>query len=236
MLLLALFSCRSGPTALRVPATESWKDSILKRHLAVAGQVPFYDTTNVDFKMMRAYEANDSAGLTKMEANFESRVDTYTRNRHFIDSCTKQTPIDKLNGLEAYRFDYSGGLCPYSTSLTIVRYADSIRVNTLVYQMSWDGSNQYKQLAQYTIRLDSLRWADFRERLEEADFWGLKPDNDKNGLDGFSLHVSGFKDAYDREPAKYGYVYRWCPHSGIMDCFRWLIKVAKCKKGCVTAN
>jgi hypothetical protein len=233
LFLLALFSCNPRPAANMEGAKESLRDSILKRHLAIVRGIPYYDTFSADFQLLKAYYSNDSNSLVKNDSAFEKRISRHARRQKFYDSCTGQLPLSRLNCIQAYRFEYHGPICSFITTLTIVHYQDSTVLHTLVFVAELDQDTS-KIVTDYSIRLDSTKWADFEERLNGADFWGLKEENGNSGIDGSNLWVYGYTKESNWEPARYQYVHRWSPISGIRDCFEWLLKLSKCKTGCLT--
>ncbi len=111
-------------------------------------------------------------------------------------------------------------------------------LSTIVYQYAWD-TIPCKIISQTTITIDSLRWDEFQVSLEVADFWGLKPDNGKRGVDGSTLEVYGFKKATNPtwDSDRSAFISRWNPaYNSIFSSFILLLKYSKTRKGCLTAS
>ena len=199
--------------------------------------LPYYDTSVIEFKLLRAYSLNDTNTLEKLVRyleNMNTKVDWQIN----MDSCVKQQALKDIKAEEKYRFNYGAAFCPYTTSATIIRYKDSTVLTTIVFQHAWD-TLPCKIIDQSTIKIDSLSWDKFQESLEVADFWGLKPDNGKHGVDGSSLEVYGFKKGRNSEwnPDKASRIERWSPaYNSILSSFILLLKFSKTKKGCIWAS
>ncbi|MBI4946611.1 MAG: hypothetical protein HY840_09440 [Bacteroidetes bacterium] len=212
------------------------KDSILKKYISIVDTLPYYDTSSIEFKLIKAYSSNDTNTLKKLVGHFENM----TRKLDWqinLDSCVKQQAFKDIRSEEKYRFNYSAALCPYATSATIINYKDSTVLNTIVYQYAWD-TLPCKVIEQTTVAIDSVGWAMFQESLEVADFWGLRPDNGEHGVDGSTLEIYGFKKGTNSEwdPDRSNFIERWSPaYNSILSSFTLLLKYSKTKKGCITA-
>lgn len=213
------------------------KDSVLKKYISMVDTLPYYDTSTIEFKLLKAYSLNDTNTLTKLVGHLEN-INTKLGWQINLDSCVKQQDFKDINAEEKYRFNYSSAFCPYTTSTTIIKYKGSTVLNTIVYQYAWD-TLPCKIIDQSTISIDSLSWVKFQESLEVADFWGLKPDNGKHGVDGSTLEVYGFKKGTNPEwsPDKSSFIERWSPaYNSILNSFILLLKFSKTKKGCMWAS
>ena len=199
--------------------------------------LPYYDTSTNEFKLLKAYSSNDTNTLKKLVGQVEY-MNTKLDWQINLDSCVKQQAFKDIRSEEKYRFTFSSAFCPYKTSTTIIKYKDSTVLNTIVYQYAWD-TLPCKIIDQSTIRIDSLSWYKFQQSLEIADFWGLKPDNGKQGVDGSTLEVYGFKKGTNSKwnPDKSCYISRWSPaYNSILNSFVLLLKYSKTKKGCMWAS
>ncbi len=199
--------------------------------------LPYYDTTTLEFRLLKAYSLNDTTTLKRLVERLK-KMNTKADWQINLDSCVKQEAFKDVNSEEAYRFNYSSAFCPYRTSITIIKYKDSTVLNTVVYQYAWD-TVPCKIIEQSAVAIDSLSWAKFQESLRLADFWGLKTDNGIHGVDGDVLEVYGFKQGTnpDWNPDKTNFISRWTPaYNSILDSFVILLKYSKTKKGCMTAS
>lgn len=199
--------------------------------------LPYYDTSTIEFKLLKAYSLNDTNTLKNLIEHLEN-INTKLGYQINLDSCVKQQEFKNIHAEEKYRFNYSSAFCPYTTSTTIIKYKDSTVLNTIVYQYARD-TLPFKIIDQSAISIDSLSWDKFQESLEVADFWGLKPDNGKHSVDGSTLEVYGFKKGTNAEwnPDKSKFIERWSPeYNSILNSFILLLKFSKTKKGCMWAS
>ena len=108
---LSVFACRSN---IKSESKNSIRDSIFKKHLAMIDTMPYYDTNNVDFKLIRAYSLNDTNTLENLQKHFEI-LNTKADWRLNIDSCISLPKFEMLKADEAYRFEYSSNCICHST-------------------------------------------------------------------------------------------------------------------------
>ncbi len=209
-------------------------DSVLRKYISIVDVLPYYDTTTIEFRLLKAYSLNDTSTLKKIVRQFEIANKEYDLEIT-LDSLLNQEAFNDLISEEKYRFIYSSSFCPYITTTTIVKFKNSTVLNTVVYQHTID-SLTYKIVDQSTFSIDSLRWEKFQESMEVADFWGLKHDNRKHGVDGSTLEVYGFKKGTnpDWDPDKSSFISRWSlANISILNCFILLLKYSNTKKGCL---
>lgn len=228
------YSCKTDTSHGTRNAT---KDSLLKKYISIVDTLPYHDTSTIEYKLLKAYSLNDTNTLEKLVEFFEN-INTTVDWQINIDSCVKQQAFKDISSEEKYRFNYSSAFCPYTTSSTIIKYKDSTILNTIVYQYAWD-TVPCKIIDQSRVTIDSISWAKFKKLLEVADFWGLKPDNGKHGVDGSTLKVYGFKKGtnYDWNPDKSSFISRWSPaYNSILNSFILLLEYSKTKKGCIWAS
>jgi hypothetical protein len=212
-------------------AQKELKDSLLQKFLSIVNTLPYYDTTGLDFKLLRACSVNDTNAIREIVKYFQFQ-NTKQKWQIDLDSCSKLQIFKDIQADEKYRFEYHGSFCPYKTSTTVVKNNDSIVINTIVYQYAWD-TTPCKIIERSSVVIDSLKWEKFVESIERADFWGLKYDNGKHGVDGSVLEVYGFKKGNLYGPAKANVISRWSPGGSIVDCFILLLKYSKTKNGCL---
>ncbi len=154
-----------------------------------------------------------------------------------MDSCLIKDSLVTQNVEEAYRFEYWSFMCPYNTRLEIRKYPDSISVVITIYQYAWhEQPCVLKEKIRKTI--SNEEWKEFQEKMESADFWGLKNHNDISGTDGSDIEIHGFKKGLPpRFPNQKHYVYRWSPEmSSIMNPVYFLVKLCKIKQGCLRSE
>src|SRR5258705_11665985 len=108
-LLPFLVCCKESSSPI---ANVSFKDSILKEHFAQIDSREFYDTTNYDFKVLKAYYKNDTSFFEQMQKNIEFERKNGNENSYF-DSCALLKKLSDLNVDEAYRFQHTESFCFY---------------------------------------------------------------------------------------------------------------------------
>jgi len=213
------------------------KDSLLQKYLGLIDSLPYYDSNSIDLQMLKAFSLNDTSTLEQLLERTRYLNTKLDWEKH-LDSCVKQPSFEDIAAEEKYRFSYNQSFCPYVTTLTAIKQKDSMFLNTIVYQYAWD-SVPCKIISQSIKPIDSLVWGEFQESLERADFWGLRSDNGRHGLDGSSLMAFGFKRSHylQSAPDKSNFISRWSPASNaVFSCFILLLKYSKAKDGCITVR
>jgi hypothetical protein len=185
----------------------------------------------MDYKMLKAYVLNDTAGLKALWEILDLKK---SRWDIMWDSCFNVKSIDEIKGEEIYRFSYTASFCRYHTVTTVIKTHDSVSVNTLVWHYEYGNTSMSCELVeQDTVLLDNTQWEKFEASLKVADFWGLKEDNGDTGLDGNTLYVDGCKRGFPKMRTR---IHRWSPdEQPIQASFLLLLKYCKTKKGCLTA-
>lgn len=206
-------------------------DSILVKHFKAVESAEDFDSTDINYKVLKAYVNNDIIFLKNRGADI---VDNERNNEQwqFLDSCIHQPKIQSLPVDEAYRFVYLAGFCPYKINVTVSRKGDSSNLHFILYQYKWDTAD-CRIISEYDKAISPKNWKEIIESLNECDFWGLKKDNGVHGVDGSTLTVTGFRqrDSLFNSPAKFNYVYRWSPY-GLSGPFQLILKLSGNKKGC----
>lgn len=230
-LLAVLCSCNH--TTNHIP-TAAYKDTIVKDHLQYIETVGEYDTTDLNYKVLKAYVKNDTAYFRKLQSDIEENK-RFRKQWEVLDSCIHQPKVQELNADKAYRFIYNSAFCPYRINITISKSGDSSNLHFILYQFKWDTAS-CRIISEYNKPLTDKNWEDFTEAIQKADFWGLKKENGLHGLDGDDIKVWGFEKgdtAYNRQ-IKFNYVERWLTtKSSLADPFHLLLKLSGNKKGCI---
>jgi len=240
---LFLVCCKQPPSTKPLLG---YKDSVVNEYLAQIDSLEFYDTTNYDFKVMKAYFKNDTSFFRQMQKDIEFEKKNGNENSYF-DSCALLKKLSDLNVDEAYRFQHIESFCFYGQFVTISRIGNSISLHYLEISFSPDGKTIIYQdkkggkrigpgcriEKEFSRNLDKKDWQMFEEYLEDADYWGLKPHNPRLGFDGSSWTVEG----YYKQP-RYGTeqqihkVYRWSPINSFAELGRLFMKLSGEKSMC----
>ena len=223
---LLLFSC-TGTNSHEPKST--FRDSVIKFYREEANINRKFDTSDFNYKLLNAYIAYDSAALNKIFAEINKEKES-RKWWGQLDSCIKLTSLKDMDIDEGYRFEYDGALCPLRQITTIYKRNDTIKLKFELYQLKWDTA-ECRKLEEFDRVLILKNWEDFLDKVERGDFWGLKSDNHRFGVDGSTYYITGFKKGSNNLPSKYHFVYRW-GHTSLYDAFEYATLLAANKKGC----
>jgi hypothetical protein len=227
--LFVIFSCTEINTS--DPKT-SFRDSILNFYKEESSLNDRIDTTEFSYKLINAYTANDSAALNRLLLEL---LDVRENRKRWgqMDSCIGLKSLASMNIDEGYRFSYDGAFCNYRQITTIYKQNDSIKLNFLLYQLIWENA-KCKKLEEFDRVLTADNWEEFLHKIDQGDFWGLKSDNGRQGLDGSTWTTTGYKKAKSQNlPSQYHFVHRW-GQTSLHEAFELATILAANKKGCLT--
>jgi len=208
----------------------SLRDSVLRFYKEELSVNPRYDTMEFNYQLLNAYLANDSLSLNALLKELRNERENRKWFGQF-DSCIKLTKLRQMDVDEGYRFEYAGAFCDYRQITTIYKRRDSIKLNFQLYKLGGDTS-PCKRLEEFDRTLTPNNWKEFLSKLDEGDFWGLKTENNRHGLDGSTWYVTGYKKSYPNLPPMYHFVERWGEIT-IGEAFRYATLLAGNKKGCL---
>lgn len=231
LLIVLVFSCN---TKSNKTDNYSLKDTILVKHFEDIESSDDFDSTELNYKALKAYVNNDTAFFKKLESDIADN-ERYKKQWEYMDSCIHQPKLQSLQVDEAYRFIYSAAFCPYKTHITVSRKGDSSNIHFILYQNQWD-TVKCQIITEYDKTLSSKHWESLMNSLSIADFWGLKKDNGVRGLDGNSLTVTGYikGDSMYNRPAQFNYVYRWVyERTSLKGPFNLILKFSENKDWCI---
>jgi hypothetical protein len=227
-LLTLLIAC-SDKTSTH-PAIQN-RDSIMTKYFQVIDSLPYFDTLDLKFKLLKAYYNNDTTYLKKSYDEIAAllKYKTDMLESHF---CEEPAPLNTLNYKEAYRFSYGAAFCDKAVNMTIGKSGDSIMLDLYLYEYN-DNETECKTI-RHTIQLiDKKVWDTLTIGLRQSDFWGLKEDNGRHGMDGSSLRVTGYERPINAFEGRYKTIYRWAAEEmaiGIL--FKKLLDLSGTKVDC----
>lgn len=96
------------------------KDSVLKDHIQRLDSAIYFDTTDLNFKVLKAYKDNDTIFFKKLRIDIEKERQ-YKLQWDFEDSCLNQPKLQHLNVDKAYRFIFTAAFCPYKLNVTVAK-------------------------------------------------------------------------------------------------------------------
>lgn len=208
----------------------STRDSLIKVYLGDIDSLPYYDTTEDNYQMLKAYHKNDTALIKNaLIKNREARE--YERKWSFTDSCVHQMALQDLGVDEAYRMIYYPAFCTMPISVTLTKKGDSANLHFLLYEYAHD-TVACRIISNYNRKLDINAWAEFRSKLWYGDIWGLKRENGIHGNDGTTLTVIGYQSGKPwNTPDKISYANRWS-YSSLSGALEFALVLSGNKKGC----
>ncbi len=213
----------------------SLRDSVTKKHLELVDASTYSDTTDINYKVLKAYLANDTFFFKKLYADIEKER-KYQQQYKINDSCIHQAALPAINADEAYRFVYTAAFCQYKLNVTISKTGNTSNIHFIIWQDVWL-NKICKVINEYDKKITEKDWEDFSQLMKKADFWGLKSTNGVQGLDGSTLITTGFTKGYrtyEGKP-KYNYVYRW-GYSTLSDPFNFVLKLSGNTQGCLVVK
>jgi hypothetical protein len=202
--LITLCACRRND---RNPPLTNSRDTIIKNYFQVIDSLPYYDTLDKTFKLLKAYYSNDTGYLV---ASYREVADLLKHRGKALMSevCEQPPPINTLGFDEVYRFSYNAAFCNKSVTLTVGEVSDSVLLEVYLYEMS-DREATCKTISHTTKLLNKSESQKINIEINYADFWGLQADNGMYGFDGSSLFVTGYERPIKAFQGKYKTIYRW---------------------------
>jgi len=227
--LLFFFAC-STKNNLNLSSTN--KDSVVKQFLEYSSKIKYFDTSNYNYKILKAHFHNDTVFLKKVLTDIErSKRDNING---FPDSIMRHPEISKMGIDEAYQFNYSQTFCDLIFYLTVSRKGDTIKLNSVIYQENSEPS--YLKISKETEKKLSLKdWEEFEHLISYADFWGLTPYKESIGFDGDYLTVEAIgRNRFDHKIVRQHKVdRRFVSNTALYSAYTLLKKYADIKEGCV---
>jgi hypothetical protein len=207
------------------------RDSIMTKYFQVIDSLPYSDTLDQDFKLLKAYHTNDTTYL-KNAYNDIAKLLKYRNEMFETHICEEPAALNTLNYEEAYRFSYGAAFCDKSVFMTIGKSSDSITLDLYLYELN-DKQTECKIINHTTKPLDTKTWDILIYGIDQSDFWGLKEDNGRHGMDGSGLTLTGYERPINAFEGRYKKIYRWAAEEmaiGIL--FKRLLDLSGTKVDC----
>jgi hypothetical protein len=242
-LIFLLASCKE---AMVPKAQISFKDSLIGEFLTHIDSLDFYDTTNYNFKVLKAYYKNDTAFFRQMQKDIEYER-KYSSENSYFDSCVTLKKLSDLNVDEVYRFRHSESFCSYSQFVTISRKGKSIFLHYLEISSSPDGQvieyrdkDGAKRIGpgckvekEFSKCLKDKDWEILMNNVANADYWLLKERQYHGCCDGSFWTIDGYtKRLMYYTGQQIHSVYRWTPNNSFAELGRVFMKLAGEKTMC----
>jgi hypothetical protein len=207
------------------------RDSVFNLYKELSLNNGKIDTSEVSYRLLKAYALDDSATLHRINVELKNEKENRTWPKQLGD-CIKLTNLTDMDIEEGYRFEYDGAMCSLRQITTIYKRKDTIKLKFELYQLRWDTA-ECRKLEEIDRVLTAQNWKDFLQEIEGGDFWGLKSDNHRVGLDGSTYYITGFRKATDRRPQQFHFVHRW-EHTSLYNAFEYATLLAANKNGCLS--
>jgi len=193
IIILAFLSCH-----LANHNSTSLRDSVIQKYFLMVDSSGRFDTSDIDYKALRAYVYNDTTALK----NLGSIINQHLHNRPNWELWKTDIPLPELSRLgadEAYRFIFSVYDAPAYEAITISKKDTSVKLNYLFYKHDRD-NNRFEKLGEFEKNLTTKQWNEMKDKIENADFWYLENEREGRGRDGNDLTVIGYwkTDYYER--------------------------------------
>ena len=225
---LFLFACSTKKNSNH---TSTNKDTVVRQFLEYSSKSKFYDTTNYNYKILKANFYNDTAFLKKVLTDIERSKKDHTNG--FPDSIRRHPDISVMEIDEAYQLNYSETFCDLTSYLTISKKGDTIMLNSVIYQEIKEPSF-LKIFKETEKKLTLKEWKEFANLISYADFWSLTSYKESIGFDGNYLTVEAIeRNRFDHKIAKQHIVdRRFVSNTALYSAYTLLTKFADIKKGC----
>jgi hypothetical protein len=202
------------------------KDAALKQYLLTLESLPYFDTTDKNYKVMKAYQNNDSSFFMDLENN-QKREIIHLKSQEFVDSSLQLKKLESFGAEHAYRFSTTSSFEKKKMVVTVTKKGDAINLHLLVYHAKYDSMHCNLIIdTKIDKKLSSENWNDFYNKLMYADIWGLKRENGIGGNDGGTLTFIAYEnDTLLQRFVRQCYIYRW-GYSSLGEPFHYLITLS----------
>lgn len=185
------------------------KNALVNEYLRLNDSLVFFDTTEMEFLILKTYMKNDTERLKSHIERFGERYfqkDTLLL-RYFLTSPKRLSDYDFD---EAYRYLY---FAPFSGLEYFIVIGRKDTVVTMDFQ--WNKKRKFdltisEPTDRIKVTLTRKDWNEFKNAINYADFWGMQYENYKFGFDGSALYVSGYisESCWQGRPLNKT-IYRW---------------------------
>lgn len=209
------------------------KDSVIKKHLNRVSKNEFYDTSDLNYRILVAYANNDSLFFDELNSLIDLS-DKDSKELSPIDSCVHLKKLNQYDADQVYRLWHRQSFCDYGQMITIWKKNKQVSLHYIEY-----GANDYDKEVVYADKsgirrigpgckvvnecikeLKTADWDNLEKKAEQALFWELKQDYPSYILDGSFWRIDSYlrSSFIDNKPKAYS-VRRNSPQS---DCFKGL--------------
>ena len=200
ILTFTILSCKQSDT----PKT-TYRDTVLLNYFAMVDSSGKFDTSDINFKALRAYYHSDTSYLIELD-NYVKQQNTERRSWDLWQSDIPLPRLNQLNVDAAFRFVFSVYGAPTYEAITITQTDTIHKLHYLCYYHDKD-SSRFDKRKEFEKSINEKDWQEVASKLLYADFWGLKGQKDYRGADGNDLTIIGYQKFDNTERSHY--VHRW---------------------------
>lgn len=203
VLLIQLYACGNNSN------TYLLRDSVTRKYLSVIDTSGQYDTSETNYKVLKAYISNDTLFFQQFQHNVDKNNIRVRDNWDLWDSDIPLIKLQNLNVDEAYRFIFSVVTSPSYYVVTITKHQDYIKLHYTHFIRDDINYTPPKIISSDSAVLQANQWDELIYKLQTADFWGLKKENNRRGHDGSDLTVIGYRKQTHGSIKPYNFVHRF---------------------------
>ena len=201
----------------------------MKDYFSKIESLSISDTLDNNYLLLKAYYRNDTILLANALNELNKIIKI--KKQSFSDTSIKPRDLRTLKCEAAFQFEYSAAFCDKAINITISKSHDTVMSEVFLYQM--DEFNDRRLIEHKSERLNLDNWSALWNELFISDFWGLKMNNDRSGLDGSDLKIIGFESPVNSFNGRYKYIYRWAAEkSAIGNAFKTALEISNVNVNC----
>ncbi|RYY41210.1 MAG: hypothetical protein EOO08_02720 [Chitinophagaceae bacterium] len=244
-LFIFVFSCRERAGSAR----PFERDIALVKYSAIMDSIPYTDSNDLTYKVLRAYRQNDTGNLNRIltwaNDSYIKRDSVRKLYRSYLKNSYPSLAVFKEEGFEeSYHFVYQRAFCNQIASVIVGINNDSISSRLVVYDIGYAESSaegeedkSKSKIIDTTIILNDEERKVFHDGLGRCDFWGLTRSNYTTGVDGSKLYVFGYrswKDPTDITERGYKEIERWGSEgTALWDWVKSILTRFELKRTCI---
>jgi hypothetical protein len=179
----------------------------MSKYFQAFDSLPYSDTSDRRFRLLRAYHRNDTSYLQESYNELEGLL-KYKDEMLASHICEEPDALNRFNYKEAYRFSYGASFCDTVVNLTIGKYSDSTILELYLYEYN-EKQTECRIIKHSRTLVSNDVWEVLINGVRQADFWGLDEENGRHGVDGSGLTVTGYQKPINAFKGRYKKVYRW---------------------------
>lgn len=208
-LVIALTACRQNPK-------NNYRDTVLSKFIQMADSSGRYDSTEKEYRLLKAYLKNDVTTLQQIDRMIEDEMNKRP-NWKLWNSDLPVPRMNELNAREAYRFVFSVNDGSDYECITLAHQDSIIDLHYLYFQRN-RVFPKFSTITEFNRPISTEQWNEVANALDDTDFEGMKNDKEHRGKDGNDLTVISYRKTGDGEFSHL--VHRWAPETPLAAAFQ----------------